>query len=72
MRCIDKRDVWKGGHRVPFIASWPRVIPTGSTSERDNVYCAQPELVSEIMAALAQLVGDNRGRSVDPPVPITE
>ena len=169
-----KRDVWEGGHRVPFVASWPRVIPTRSTSdelvslsdlfatcadvlevsttdlgeldsesmlpaltgdgsgrsslvlhsgggrfalrqgpwllidaptggeipepdwfrhergytahdqpgelfnldsdlaERDNVYGAQPGLVSEIMSALAQLVGDNRVRSVDPPVPTTE
>ena len=169
-----KRDVWEGGHRVPFVASWPRVILTGSTSdalvslsdlfatcadvlevpttdlgeldsesmlpaltghgsgrsslvlhsgggrfalrqgpwllidaptggeipepdwfrhergytahdqpgelfnldsdlaERDNVYGAQPGLVSEIMSALAQLVGDNRVRSVYPPVPTTE
>jgi arylsulfatase A-like enzyme len=27
-----KRDVWEGGHRVPFIAAWPGVIPEGSTS----------------------------------------
>lgn len=25
-----KRDVWEGGHRVPFIASWPAVIPPGT------------------------------------------
>ncbi len=28
-----KRDVWEGGHRVPFLASWPGVIPEGSTSD---------------------------------------
>ncbi|MDP6042367.1 MAG: arylsulfatase, partial [Candidatus Latescibacteria bacterium] len=29
-----KRDVWEGGHRVPFVASWPAVIPQGSCCEQ--------------------------------------
>ena len=27
-----KRDVWEGGHRVPFVASWPSFIAPGTTS----------------------------------------
>jgi arylsulfatase A-like enzyme len=27
-----KRDIWEGGHRVPFIARWPGQIPAGTTS----------------------------------------
>ena len=29
-----KRDNWEGGHRVPFIVSWPAVVQPGSTCER--------------------------------------
>ncbi len=32
-----KRDNWEGGHRIPFIARWPGVIPAGSSS--DEVIC---------------------------------
>ena len=28
-----KADIWEGGHRVPFIASWPAHIPVASTSD---------------------------------------
>jgi arylsulfatase A-like enzyme len=28
-----KFGAWEGGHRVPFIASWPNKIPAGSTSD---------------------------------------
>ena len=28
-----KSDIWEGGHRVPFIARWPGVIPAGATSD---------------------------------------
>ncbi|MEO6149548.1 MAG: arylsulfatase [Mucilaginibacter sp.] len=28
-----KGDVYEGGHRVPFIAVWPKVIPAGKTSD---------------------------------------
>lgn len=29
----QKADIWEGGHRVPFIARWPGVIPSGRISE---------------------------------------
>ena len=28
-----KADIWEGGHRVPFIASWPNRIPAGTSSD---------------------------------------
>ena len=44
-----KRDLYEGGHRVPFIVRWPGRVTPGSTSD---------ELVSQIdiMATLASLV----------------
>lgn len=29
-----KADLWKGGHRVPFVARWPEKIQPGSTSDQ--------------------------------------
>jgi arylsulfatase A len=28
-----KRDVWEGGHRVPFLARWPCRVPSGAVSD---------------------------------------
>ena len=43
-----KRDVWEGGHRVPFIIKWPGQVKAGSVSE---------EVISQvdIMATLASI-----------------
>ena len=45
-----KRDVWEGGHHVPFIVKWPGQVDPGSVSS---------ELVSQIdiMATLASIAG---------------
>nr|MBI1229986.1 sulfatase-like hydrolase/transferase [Cytophagales bacterium] len=45
-----KRDVWEGGHRVPFIVKWPGHIQPGDVSDK---------LVSQIdiMATLGALLG---------------
>jgi arylsulfatase A-like enzyme len=45
-----KRDVWEGGHRVPFIVKWPGKIKANSVSE---------EVISQvdIMATLANITG---------------
>ncbi len=45
-----KRDVWEGGHRVPFVVRWPGVVDPGRVSDA---------LVSQVdlMATLAALVG---------------
>ena len=45
-----KRDNWEGGHRVPFIASWPGKIEAGSVS--DETIC-----LTDIMATSAALTG---------------
>lgn len=46
----SKADLWDGGHRVPFIARWPKVVKAGSTSEQ--LICQ-----SDLMATCADLVG---------------
>ncbi len=33
-----KSDLWEGGHRIPFIATWPEVIEPGQTS--DQMVCS--------------------------------
>ena len=45
-----KRDVWEGGHHVPFIIKWPGKIKEGSVSQ---------ETISQIdlMATLAEIAG---------------
>ena len=45
-----KRDLWEGGHRVPFVVRWPGVVKPGTVSD---------ELISQIdlMATLAGAVG---------------
>ena len=45
-----KRDQWEGGHRVPFLAKWPKGIPAGSAS--DQTIC-----LTDIMATCATLSG---------------
>ena len=45
-----KRDVWEGGHRMPFIASWPARVEAGSTS--DQTIC-----LTDLMATAADIVG---------------
>jgi arylsulfatase A len=44
-----KRDVWEGGHHIPFIVKWPRQIRAGTVS--DEVICQ-----TDIMATLAEIV----------------
>lgn len=45
-----KRDLWEGGHRVPFIARWPARIPAGAV--QGEVLC-----LTDIMATVAAIVG---------------
>lgn len=44
-----KRDGWEGGHRVPFIARWPKRIPAGQVS-------SQLTNTTDIFATLASVV----------------
>jgi arylsulfatase A len=45
-----KRDVWEGGHRVPFLARWPGTIAPGVVS--DQTICHV-----DLMATVASLLG---------------
>ena len=45
----SKADIWEGGHRVPFIARWPKVVQAGSTS--DATIC-----LTDFMATCADIV----------------
>ncbi len=44
-----KRDVWEGGHRVPFLARWPGTIPAGAVC--DETICHV-----DLMATLAAVL----------------
>ncbi|MCF7956599.1 MAG: arylsulfatase [Phycisphaerae bacterium] len=46
----SKADIWDGGHRVPFIAHWPKVIKTGTAT--DKLVC-----LTDVMATAAEIVG---------------
>ncbi|MHC4573326.1 MAG: sulfatase-like hydrolase/transferase [Planctomycetota bacterium] len=46
-----KRDIWDGGHRIPFIASWPARI-------RPNTVSDQTICLTDLMATAAEIVGD--------------
>jgi arylsulfatase A len=45
-----KRDLWEGGHRVPFVIRWPAVVKAGTVTDA---------LVSQVdlMATIAAIVG---------------
>jgi arylsulfatase A len=45
-----KRDAWEGGHRVPFVARWPGVVPAGAD-------CGQTVGLLDLMATCADIVG---------------
>ena len=45
-----KSDIWEGGHRVPFIVSWPAMIKEGRQS--DEVICA-----TDLLATCAEMTG---------------
>lgn len=52
-----KFDAWEGGHRMPFIASWPGVIKQGSESK---------QIISntDMLATFAELVGQQLPNNV--------
>ncbi len=45
-----KRDAWEGGHRVPFLARWPRGVAAGSL-------CHHLTTLGDLMATAAELGG---------------
>ncbi len=51
-----KRDVWEGGHRVPFITRWPGKTPAGSVS--DETVC-HVDFMATVAATLGVKLPDN-------------
>jgi len=45
-----KTDLFEGGHRVPFIVSWPAQVKTGSN-------CSHPVCLTDFLATAAELTG---------------
>ncbi len=45
-----KADIYEGGHRIPFIARWPRMIPAGTR-------CAEPIAQADLLATCAEILG---------------
>lgn len=45
-----KRDVWEGGHRVPFVAQWPGVVPAGAR-------CDQLVCLGDLFATCCDMLG---------------
>jgi arylsulfatase A-like enzyme len=46
-----KRDIWEGGHRMPFIVRWPERVAAGSTS--DQTIC-----LTDLLATAADIIGE--------------
>ena len=44
-----KSDAWEGGHRVPFVARWPRRVPAGKTSD-------EPIILTDLFRTVASLI----------------
>jgi arylsulfatase A len=74
-----KSQIWEGGHRVPFVAQWPKRIPAGAVS--DEPICLVDMLATFAALAGAALSGDEGPDSYDVspalfgkkgPVPIRE
>lgn len=51
-----KRDVWEGGHRVPFIARWPGQTPANSVSHETVCHV---DFMATVAAALGVKIPDN-------------
>jgi arylsulfatase A len=48
----EKADVWEAGHRIPFIARWPRHIPP-------NTVCNETGSLTDLMGTLAAILRHN-------------
>ena len=46
----SKSDIWEGGHRIPFVASWPGVI-------KPDTKCDQLICLTDLYATVAEVLG---------------
>jgi arylsulfatase A len=52
-----KRDIYEGGHRVPYVVKWPGQVPTGKTS---NQLVSQIDIMATIASAVGYKLPDNQ------------
>ncbi|WP_062105884.1 sulfatase family protein [Bacillus niameyensis] len=53
----QKADIWDGGHKVPFIASWPQYIKPGSISS--ELIC-----LTDLMSTCAEMLGETLPKDI--------
>ncbi|TRX58995.1 sulfatase/phosphatase domain-containing protein, partial [Carboxylicivirga sp. M1479] len=53
-----KRDLYEGGIRVPFIASWPGQIKAGTTSDHISAFW-------DMMPTFADMIGTDHPENID-------
>jgi arylsulfatase A len=63
----SKADLWEGGHRVPFLVKWPKVIKPGSVS--DELTC-QTDLLATCAELLGQELPANAGEDSESILPL--
>jgi arylsulfatase A len=51
----QKSDLWEGGHRVPFIVRYPKLVTPGTRSEQ--LVC-----LTDVLATVAEVIGQPLGR----------
>ena len=54
----SKADIWEGGHRVPFLVKWPKVIKSGSES---GLLTCQSDLLATCAAIVGKELPENAG-----------
>lgn len=59
----QKTDAWEGGHRIPFVARWPKKIKAGSRS--DELICLTDFMATAAAAASIELPRDAGPDSFD-------
>ena len=63
----SKSDIWDGGHRVPFLVKWPKVI--APRSESSDLVC-QIDLLATCAEIVGQEIPDNAGEDSESILPI--
>lgn len=62
-----KSDVWEGGHRVPFMVSWPKVIQAGQVNHQ---LVHQADIFATIAEVIGQDIPDHAGEDSYSMMPI--
>lgn len=63
----SKADLWEGGHRVPFLVKWPKVIKAGSLS---NTLTCQTDMLATCAELVDKELPDNAGEDSESILPI--